>query len=538
MLAEQYLRYKAEPFEDRDVSSFSGVTQRNLKSLEKCFGLAIMVMSLDVDGVSSSTVWCSRKKLRKGTSTRRLYLNYYRGHFSLIKDIEGYARAYTCPQCDASFSKLFNLKRHRCDVDKASTLVFPGGTFQEPNTLFSELKKLVGIDVTDPELRFYPYRITYDIECFLPRNNLPEPTATLDYEARHEFLSVSVCSNVPNHTRPVCFVRRTTTRETVRKFVRYLLTIADEAAVLMRERFESVLSRVREHHDRAVLCEEAFADDNMSAKCHYASRKPLAGLLESLEKHLACVPVVGYNSQNYDINIIKGELLECIQEEEGEDFNFVVKRVNSMSCVQSRRLRLVDVCNYIAPGFTYAKYLRAFGCTVEKGFFPYEWMDDLTKLDCTELPGIHAFDSRLKGSKMDPADYEFCQRVWRQKRMRAFREFLIWYNNLDVEPFIEALEKQSVIYASKSIDMLKEAISLPGLAVRWLFRESSPPEVPKPTGTHGAMTVENRECLRKRFETSHQIHLVGGNNKDLHTLIKGLSWEGRPSSSTDITRKV
>ena len=53
--------------------------------------------------------------------------------------------------------------------------------------------------------------------------------------------------------------------------------------------------------------------------------------------------------------------------------------------------------------------------------------------------------------------------------MSSMRDFLIWYNNLDVKPMLEAVAKQCAIYEVKGIDMLKDAISLPGLAVRWLF---------------------------------------------------------------------
>ena len=45
-------------------------------------------------------------------------------------------------------------------------------------------------------------------------------------------------------------------------------------------------------------------------------------------------------------------------------------------------------------------------------------------------------------------------------------------DNLDVLPFLEALEKQSAVYISKGLDMLKEAVSVPALATKWLFKES------------------------------------------------------------------
>lgn len=46
---------------------------------------------------------------------------------------------------------------------------------------------------------------------------------------------------------------------------------------------------------------------------------------------------------------------------------------------------------------------------------------------------------------------------------------VVWYNNGDIVPFVEALEKQSSVFGEKRIDMLKLAFPSPWLAVRWLF---------------------------------------------------------------------
>ena len=40
---------------------------------------------------------------------------------------------------------------------------------------------------------------------------------------------------------------------------------------------------------------------------------------------------------------------------------------------------------------------------------------------------------------------------------------MVWYNNLDVVPFLEALDKMSQFWCLYSINMLREAISLPRL---------------------------------------------------------------------------
>ena len=45
--------------------------------------------------------------------------------------------------------------------------------------------------------------------------------------------------------------------------------------------------------------------------------------------------------------------------------------------------------------------------------------------------------------------------------MRTMRDFLVWYNNCDVKPFLEAIEAQVNIYRSKKIDMLKASVRSP-----------------------------------------------------------------------------
>ena len=54
--------------------------------------------------------------------------------------------------------------------------------------------------------------------------------------------------------------------------------------------------------------------------------------------------------------------------------------------------------------------------------------------------------------------------------MKTLKDFLIWYNNKDVAPFLLALERQMEFYQSLGLDMLKDAISVPGLTLKYLFK--------------------------------------------------------------------
>ena len=53
--------------------------------------------------------------------------------------------------------------------------------------------------------------------------------------------------------------------------------------------------------------------------------------------------------------------------------------------------------------------------------------------------------------------------------MITVNDFLVWYNNLDVLPFLEAVEKMSAFWQERKIDMFKDGISVPGLTLKYLF---------------------------------------------------------------------
>ena len=58
--------------------------------------------------------------------------------------------------------------------------------------------------------------------------------------------------------------------------------------------------------------------------------------------------------------------------------------------------------------------------------------------------------------------------------MSTFKDFLVWYNNLDVVSFLEAVEKMSQFWQERKIDMFKDGISVPGLTLKYLFSYLSP----------------------------------------------------------------
>ena len=50
-------------------------------------------------------------------------------------------------------------------------------------------------------------------------------------------------------------------------------------------------------------------------------------------------------------------------------------------------------------------------------------------------------------------------KIFKEKGMQTFADLLHYYNDLDVAPGLEALEKMRAFYTDKDIDVLKDAVS-------------------------------------------------------------------------------
>ena len=77
-------------------------------------------------------------------------------------------------------------------------------------------------------------------------------------------------------------------------------------------------------------------------------------------------------------------------------------------CIKTDSLKFLDICNYLAPGFSYDQFLKAYECEQTKGFFPYQRLDGLDKLEETSLPPHAAFYSSLKNANITGEEYRYC----------------------------------------------------------------------------------------------------------------------------------
>ena len=73
---------------------------------------------------------------------------------------------------------------------------------------------------------------------------------------------------------------------------------------------------------------------------------------------------------------------------------------------------------------------------------------------------------------MTPKECNQCKCVFQEQGMKTFGDWLEYYNNLDVTPFLETLEKMKAFYTNIGVDIFKDAVSLPGVSMQYVLRRT------------------------------------------------------------------
>ena len=445
-------------YTDTSVRHFAGVTLDDLHKVESKFETNVVVYQLvEIDNGKTMAELVRRSPAQYQET---MYANLHESHYSYIQDIGKYCHSYRCRKCgDSLWKRPWELHRHESTCEAGVNRIYKGGVYRPPSSVFERLDD-EGVVVSD-SLRFYPYRATFDFECFFTGDNLPADTDHVQWVARHVPLSVSVASNVPGYEPALCFVTDGDADKLVGCMMTRLNTISDAAFASLLPLYADVLADL----DARKYAWEEDIKEAEEEEVEGGRNNPYKTLIGQLLGWLRQLPVIGFNSGKYDLNMIKRSFVPLLISNNAA----VIKRQNTYMCLSTTNLKFLDIVNYLAPGVSYDKYLKAYGCDLQKGHFPYEYMDGIGKLEDRVLPPQSAFFSQLKNEGISDADYARCQAVWHDNQMKTLREYLIWYNNRDVTPFLDAIAKQFAFYRDRDIDMFKDGISVPGLSLLYLF---------------------------------------------------------------------
>ena len=456
----RWLQYKGEKYTGEH---FPGVDIENMCNIESCFNININIFSLNEDST------CENVYKSPGQFETTMNLNLYGNHVSYIKEMNLYCKQFQCKICGRYFKRKDHWKRHLKNCDDKLKLEFPGGFFKPPKTVFQDLESF-GIRIP-PQQSIFREFIVFDMEAMLIPTQ-ESNSEKLTWTHRHHPISVGICSNFKEYKEPFCIVNAKE-EELITEMVVYMTKIADAIRKEKEQLYESVFEEMNE-------LEEKWSRDEYSPQVSKMMIKQIRFLKRKMELYCSQIPVLGFNSARYDLNLIKGKIIKALDLAKQKQDVFVIKKNNSYSCIANHSFKFLDISQFLSPGTSYAKFLKAFEVKENKGIFPYEYLNDEEKLKETSLPlPGHAWWSKLKNKNLlgdteesIKENYSWLQNIWRKENMQTMEDFLKWYNCLDVFPFVKATERLCEFYFEKGIDVFKVAISVPGLARKMVFEEA------------------------------------------------------------------
>ena len=331
------------------------------------------------------------------TFTQTLHLLKVKNHVCFIKDVAKISHCFTCSNCDKSFTHYFKLNAHSCaHTFNGQRESYPGGVFQPTLSTLSTLRRN-GLPI--PENFMFPHRITFDFESYFKKSDKVHQGKQTQIINTHVPLSFSIVSNVPGHTEAKCIISKGNEQELIDSFISEIETISKSSYEILKKQFEHIFD----------ILEERINSTEHSGP-HYDNPSNLKDLLE---EYIRVIPVVGFNSGRYDLNVIKTFLFRKLNQTDTK-IKYILKTGNTFKAIATESFIFLDIKYYLAPGYSYSQYLAAYDVKETKGFFPYEYMDDIQKLDDTALPPHSAFYSSLKNENITVEEYQFCQNVWQE----------------------------------------------------------------------------------------------------------------------------
>ena len=153
--------------------------------------------------------------------------------------------------------------------------------------------------------------------------------------------------------------------------------------------------------DDCIVEEE---EKDLSTQFLQMQKNQLIDLQEHFERYCNVLPVFGFNSAKYDINLIKSYLLPILVNEQDIEPT-VIKKANQFVSFKFGDIQLLDIMNFLGGATSLDSFLKAYKTKETKGFFPYEWFDCPEKMNSKELPPSDSFFIILRNSNPLEKDY-------------------------------------------------------------------------------------------------------------------------------------
>ena len=396
-------------------------------------------------------------------------------HYCLIRNVDRMLSSQTkhngkrlhCSYCFHGFGteKLLNNHREYCQKHGYQVVMYPGPEEQEMK--FTQVGKMLRV----------PFVIYADFECILERTgedgkiNSHKPcgysylVVSDDENYQPEIVTYSD-ENVLEHffesilSETTKLMEKIRTNKTMifndedkRKYEKSTVCHICEKTILKNEEHipkkDRLGSKVRDHCHLTGKFRGAA-----HSKCNLAYRVP----------HF--IPVFFHNLEGYDSHLLMQKLGKYVQHK----ITCIAKSMEKYISFNMGRIRFLDSCNFMSEslgnlvnnlatdGDKYFHHMkRHFPNEVErnllirKGVYPYEWMDNMNKMNYTNLPLQENFYSTLTMQHITDEDYKHAQNVWNTFGMSTMKDYHDLYLQTDVLLLADCFEN----FRRKCLDFYK-----------------------------------------------------------------------------------
>ena len=230
--------------------------------------------------------------------------------------------------------------------------------------------------------------------------NSYKQTETTTWIGKHVPISVSISSNlIPE---PI-FLRNANPHYLILSFITALEGLATQSKTQMKLNFLEVetaikiklcaiLEQLNQRRNRAerlsIFLDDCIVEEeekDLLTQFLQMQKNQLIDLQEHFERYCNVLPVFGFNSAKYDINLTKSYLLPILVNERDIEPT-VIKKANQFVSFKFGDIQLLDIMNFLGGATSLDSFLKAYKTKETKGFFPNEWFDCPEKMNNKELP--------------------------------------------------------------------------------------------------------------------------------------------------------
>ena len=327
------------------ADQFQGIHMNDIPIVEDLLTLNIFLYDIDiVDGNIVGEL--ARRSVQKYENTVRLLR--YNNHICYVNNNNAVFQSFRCPNCDTFFNRIFILERHLTTRSERVKSVDPKNVYQIEETLFDKLDSF-GLEYTNEQTLFNNLAI-FDFESICVQEESFKDTDTTKWIGKHIPISVSISSNL---VKEPIFLCNSDPHHLVTSFIGALENLALQSKAIIKKLFfdiettinsklGSILEKLTQRHNRREMADLDDCDNETctSAQFLQIQKKQLIDLQEHLERYSNVLPIFGFNSAKYDLNLIKSYLLPILVNELNIEPT-VIKKCEPVYLVQFRRYSAV-----------------------------------------------------------------------------------------------------------------------------------------------------------------------------------------------------